>query len=288
MRAHCKLRRCLRGQRPSALVPGAVATLATLAWCGFASGFHRSTPGAVSTWAVSLCAVGGVDVLLSVGRRRGGGWHVRPSGDAWPPPGAGAAGGGRRVLGGISPWIGLALLAVAWDVLGLDTGPGEPHLTISALAQAFRPLDAALLLVWILLGVGYGVVRARVPALPPPTGSAPSGRQPPGAQPPGGELQPPGRQPPQPPGRQPPNLPPDAGAAPALVPGLLLPASRPVGVAFWLGVVALGALLDATARRSDGRIANAEQLLRLLSGSSLARLALVAAWGYAGWHLFAY
>ena len=37
----------------------------------------------------------------------------------------------------------------------------EAHLTISALAQAFRALNAALLLVWMLAGLGYGLTRAR-------------------------------------------------------------------------------------------------------------------------------
>ena len=55
------------------------------------------------------------------------------------------------------------MVALAWDVLGIDTGPHEYHLTISALAQAYRPLNAALLLVWMLAGVGYGAARARAP-----------------------------------------------------------------------------------------------------------------------------
>jgi hypothetical protein len=249
-------RRRLRRQRRSALVPGVCSGLALSAWCGFASGFHRSTPGALWTWVVSLCLVVGADLLLASGRRGLGPWRARPARDLWPVPGPDRR---RRALAGVSPWIGLVLVALAWDVLGLDTGPDRPHLTISALSQAFRPLDAALLLVWTLVGLGYGLVRARAPGpdpVPGPSQAAPAA--------------------------------PSKGGAPALVPGLLLPPSRPAGVAFWLGVVALGLVLEASARRSGGRIATAEQFLRLLSGPPLARLALVVAWGYAGWHLFAY
>ena len=59
----------------------------------------------------------------------------------------------------VMPWLILVLVAVAWDVLGIDTGPHQYHLTISALAQAYRPLNAALVLFWILAGVGYEMAR---------------------------------------------------------------------------------------------------------------------------------
>jgi hypothetical protein len=48
---------------------------------------------------------------------------------------------------GVAPWLGFIVVIVAWEVLGIDTGPNQYHLTISALAQAYRPLNAALLLV---------------------------------------------------------------------------------------------------------------------------------------------
>ena len=67
-------------------------------------------------------------------------------------------------LRGVAPWILLVVVALAWDVLGIDTGPHQYHLTISALAQAYRPLNAALLLTWMLAGVGYEAARARAPA----------------------------------------------------------------------------------------------------------------------------
>ena len=73
--------------------------------------------------------------------------------------------------GGLEPWI-LSAVVLAWDVLGLDTGPHEYHLAIRTLAQAYRPLDAALLLVWMLVGIGYAAARARALIAPEgiPTG----------------------------------------------------------------------------------------------------------------------
>ena len=74
-----------------------------------------------------------------------------PDRPPWPRPGRGGAGPALR---GVAPWLGLTLVVVAWEVLGIDTGPHQYHLTISALAQAYRPLNAALLLVWVLVGIG--------------------------------------------------------------------------------------------------------------------------------------
>ncbi len=170
------------------------------------------------------------------------------------------------MLAGISPWLGLALVVVVWEILGIDTGSSEPHLTISALAQAFRLLNAALLLVWMLAGFGYGVARARAPVLSPPAMRDPSAA---------------------------------AGAAlvsgypagthlPTVTLGLLLPANRAVGVGFWLGVVAIGVVIDFIARHSGGYLANAGELLRFVTSSMAGRVVLIAAWTFAGWHLFAY
>ena len=70
-------------------------------------------------------------------------------------------------------------------------------------------------------------------------------------------------------------------------PALLLPSSPPVGVAFWVAVPLVAVLIDMAARRSDGRRANAEEFVRFISTSRLAHVALVVAWGFAGYHLFA-
>lgn len=70
-------------------------------------------------------------------------------------------------------------------------------------------------------------------------------------------------------------------------PGLLLPSSPPVGVAFWVAVLLAGLLIDQWARRSDGRVAKAEELVRFISASTVAHIALIAAWVFAGYHLFA-
>jgi hypothetical protein len=235
--------------------------VALCGWCGWASGFHRDTVAAVATWCASLVSVVVIDVLLWRGRQGGRpALHLVPAVRPWPRPGRGGSG---RVLLGVSPWLALAAVVVAWEVLGIDTGAHQPHLTISALSQAFRPLDAALLVVWMLVGVGYGCARARAPVEGPMGEAAPGVSQ--------GVL---------------------STALverhQALAPALLLPPSRAAGVAFWVGVVVVCGLVDLAARRSGGRLANAEEFVRLLSGPRPAKALLIVAWVYAGWHLFAH
>jgi hypothetical protein len=154
----------------------------------------------------------------------------------------------------------LALIAVTWDVLGLDTGRNEPHLTLSALSQAYRAMHAGLLFVWILAGIGYVVARRRMAA-----------RREEGA----------------------------AGAAsPVLGAGfatfgrtplaLLEGSNRAVGLAFWIGVMFCAAVIEVLARRSAGRIATAGETVRLVSRTLPARAFLIFLWGFAGWHLFSH
>ena len=170
--------------------------------------------------------------------------------------------------GGLEPWI-LSAVVLAWDVLGLDTGPHEYHLTISALAQAYRPLNAALLLVWMLVGIGYAAARARAPTAPEgiPAGPVEADPETPA---PGTAL--------------------GAGVVTLgrhpIVPGLLLPSNPGAGVAFWIAVPIAALLVDLVARRSHGRLANAEELVRFISTPVAANVALVAAWVFAGYHLF--
>jgi hypothetical protein len=231
-------------------------TLALCAWCGWVSGFHRSTTPARVTWGVSLAAVVAIDVVLWRGGR-GSRLGVAVPGPAppWPVPGR----PGTSPWVGVAPWVGLAAVVAAWDIAGLDTSTHEAHLTISALTQAFRPLNAAMLLVWMAVGIGYGVVRARAPGDAAARHVAGAGR-------------------------------PDAARWQLWpwLPAVLLPDSRGAGVAFWLGVVAAAVVIDQLARRSGGRLADAEQFLRLVTDPLAARLVLVAAWGYAGYHLFAH
>jgi hypothetical protein len=162
--------------------------------------------------------------------------------------------------------LGLGLVIVAWELLGINTSPREPHLTITSLAQDYRSLNAALLLVWILVGIGYGAARARMPVDQPPGGA---GR---GAS-----------------GTAVSNV---TGLTlighPASVTALLLPHSRVAGVAFWLAAVVAGVLVDVAARRSRGRLATAEELARLISRPRSAHILIVAGWTFAGWHLFAH
>lgn len=238
------------------------AAAAFCAWCGWVSGFHRSTAAAVVTWVVSLGVVVLADVMLwrgSLGRHPG--WRVARKGRPWPRPGRG---GVRRALVGVSHWVVLFLVVVVWEVLGIDTGPHEAHLTISALAQAFRPVNAVLLAAWMLTGVGYGWARARRPA---------PGRERARSVPKVGR--------------------PGSGAAGVLGhggplwPALLLPSNRAVGVAFWVALIVVGVLVDVAARRSDGRLATAEELVRFVSTGRVVNLLLVVAWAFAGYHLFA-
>ena len=239
-----------------------MALLALCAWCGWASGLHHSTVPAFVAWSVSLAGVVTVDLSMWRGRRhRRWALPLRPADLPWPRPGRGGTG---PALVGTAPWSALVLVVIVWEILGIDTGPHVAHLTISALAQAFRPLDAGLWLAWISVGLGYGVARARAPVEDVP------GRSDHGAS--TGTL---------------------SGMAgvhrhPVGVPALLLPDNRGAGVAFWLLVVVACVLVDLTARRSRGRLADAGELVRSVSGSALVTVVLSAAWAYAGWHLFAH
>jgi hypothetical protein len=161
-------------------------------------------------------------------------------------------------------------VVLAWDVLGLDTGPHSYHLTISALAQAYRPLNAALLFVWLLVGIGYETARLRAPivaTLPsvPPREADPN-RPEPGGVLSAGVL--------------------TVGSHPA-TPGLVLPPSPALGVAFWIAVPVVALLVDAAARRSAGRVANGEEFIRFISTPRWANALLIAGWAFAGYHLFA-
>jgi hypothetical protein len=240
-----------------------VAALALCAWCGWVSGYHRSSGPAEVTWLLTVAAVLLIDVLLR--RQRSGGRAVWRAAEPWPRPGRGGSGPALR---GVSPWVALIVIALAWDVLGIDSGPHQYHLTISALAQAYRPLNAALLLVWVLAGIGYQVARVRAPIEPTP---APGGANAPDA--------------------------PKHGGAFALAvgplgihhgtPALLLPQSPGVGVAFWLVVPVAALLIDVVARHSQGRWATAEEFVRFISSARIANVALTVVWLVAGYHLFA-
>ena len=232
------------------------------------SGFHRTSTSAEITWVASLATVVTVDIVLARGRSsRRFGWHLKPVAEPWPRPGRGGSGPALR---GAAPWIALILLALAWDLLGIDTPSNRYHLTISALAQAYRPLNAGLLLVWMLIGVGYEAARVRAPGVPTAP-SSPAAR--PASQPrPGSSM-----------GAAVLAVPAHAEAGPAL----LLPNRPGVGVAFWVALPLVALLVDLAARRSAGRVATAEEFARFISTNVVANVALIAAWAFAGYHLFA-
>src|ERR1700733_6078654 len=208
-----------------------VAVLAACAWCGWASAFHRTTPAAEITWLVTLTVVVLVDVALWRGAKGGRpAWPLQRVREPWPRHGRGGSGPALR---GVAPWLALIAVLLPGEVLGIDTGPRQYHLTISALAQAYRPLNAGLLLVWVLVGIGYEAARVRAPLDDSRSADHES--------------------PPQGPGH---------GGAFAMAmgtvgshhgaPALLLPQSPPAGVAFWIAVPVVAVLIDVAARRSRG------------------------------------
>jgi hypothetical protein len=241
------------------------------AWCGWVSGFHRSSTPAEITWIVSLASVIVLAVLFRRGRRGASfGWNIGTATEPWPRAGRG---GGRAALGGVAPWLAVIVVAAAWDALGIDTGPHEYHLTISALSQTYRALNALLLLVWMLVGIGYAAARARAPFGPLHQDGSP-GRTTEAERPGGGALSGAGFA---------------AGARGGhpVAPALLLPSNRPVGLAFWVGLLVVAVGVDLVARRSAGRVATAEEFARFISTAAVANVALIAAWAFAGYHLFA-
>jgi hypothetical protein len=245
-----------------------LAGLAVCAWCGWISGFHRTAAAAEITWLITVASVVFFDIALWRGSRAGRpARHLVPVREPWPRHGRGGSGPALR---GVTPWLVLIVVVVAWEFLGIDSGPHQYHLTISALAQAYRPLNAALLLGWVLVGIGYEVARLRAPI--ESSGANCDERQPDG---------------------------PDHGGVFAMamgvgslgvhhgMPALLLPQSPAAGVAFWVFVPFAAVVIDWAARRSDGRRANAEEFVRFISASPAAQYALIAAWVFTGYHLFA-
>ena len=190
------------------------------------------------------------------------GWRLAPADDPWPRPGRG---GRRLALEGVWPWLALIVVAVAWDGLGIDTGTHEAHLTLSALAQTYRPMNAGLLLVWILVGVGYGA--APRPGAPRASGPDRNGRA--------GWRGATGRRHGAGNGAQRQGRP---SCCPRAVPWASCSGSA-------VPVVAI--LIDLVARRSGGRMAKADEFVRFISTAQAANVALILAWTFAGYHLFA-
>jgi hypothetical protein len=248
-----------------------VGAAALVAWCSWVSGFHRSSTPAEVTWIVSLAIV----IAVAVPLRRGSkgeslGWDIGRATDPWPREGRG---GGRRALLGVAPWLGVIIIAAAWDSLGIDTGPHAYHLTISALSEAYRSLNALLLLVWMFVGIGYAAARARAPSETRAHG-APTGRGS-ASEPRGGAA------------LCAMGLAPSGSTGHPLAPALLLPSNRAAGVVFWVGLLVVAVVVDLVARRSAGRLATAEEFARFISTATIANVALIAAWAFAGYHLFA-
>ena len=252
-------------------IPYVVGAAVLGAWCGWVSGFHRSSAPAEVAWVVSLAIVIAVALLFRRGRTGTPfGWNIGAATDPWPREGRG---GGRSALRGVALWLVVIVVAAAWDALGIDTGPQQYHLTISALSQTYRPLNALLLLVWMLVGIGYAAARVRAPSGMSRL-DASSGRSIGPERRSGTALCAAG-------------LAPGAGTGHPPTPALLLPSNRPVGVVFWVGLLVVAVVVDLLARRSAGRVATAEEFVRFISSAAVANVALIAAWAFAGYHLFA-
>ena len=123
---------------------------------------------------------------------------------------------------------------------------------------------------WFLVGIGYEAARVRAPTAGVPRSMLPAATEPHRPET-GGVL--------------------SAGAlsfgSHSVTPGLLLPSIPLLGVAFWIAVPLVALLVDASARRSAGRVANGEEFIRFISTSRVANVVLIAAWAFAGYHLFA-
>ena len=222
----------------------------------------------------NVCRRGDVALLVrsGSGHRRGAATPWSTSGRAGPRtgrPSMAPAGSRRGPEGSVGHGavVGPSLAALSWDVLGLDTGPNQYHLTLSVLTQAYRPLNAGVLLCWILVGIGYQVARVRSPRRSKMAWEdMTTGREP---EQPGGRLGAAG-------------IAGAGGSGRGFTPGMLLPQHPVVGVVFWVAVPVAAVVVDQVARRSDGRLATAEELVRFVSTRPAVNVVCVTAWVFAG------
>ncbi|MHB1508803.1 MAG: hypothetical protein ACYCST_13245 [Acidimicrobiales bacterium] len=251
------------------------------AWCGWASSYRLSTWQSWATWLASLLVVVAAYVAISRGRRGLRLGLEVPAVARWQVTkgvGPGNPVGVSTALVRLSPWLLLALAILTWEALGIDTGTHAPHLTISALSQTFRALHAALLAVWMAVGIGYAIATAGIQTHGRTAGDPSGSGVVAGLL--GGWSERAANQYRLVPG-------PDLSHRTAVL-ALLLGRSRAVGVAFWVGVAICSALIETAARHSHERIPDFLRVLELVSRPVPARLVLIAAWTFAGWHLFAH
>jgi hypothetical protein len=76
--------------------------------------------------------------------------------------------------------------------------------------------------------------------------------------------------------------------AAAAVPAAVVGTSRPLGLAFWVAVVAALLALELVARLTAGGLPSLGRLVARYLPTPVLRAAAVAVWLYAGWHLFAH
>ncbi len=127
------------------LIAVALLVTAAVVVAGFASGWKEYTWGArIGTFGSGLI-VFGLGVAWQHRRER-----TSPSVQG---PGAGPeTGGGSFDRRGVAIWVGILVVAAAWDVCGLLTPPDKNHLTLSALELAYRPLHSLMFVYWLFAG----------------------------------------------------------------------------------------------------------------------------------------
>jgi hypothetical protein len=69
---------------------------------------------------------------------------------------------------------------------------------------------------------------------------------------------------------------------------VLIGSSKPVGLAFWLVVIAALSTLEALAHLTRWPVPSVEDLVARYLAHPALRVAAVAIWLYAGWHLFSH
>jgi antibiotic biosynthesis monooxygenase (ABM) superfamily enzyme len=69
---------------------------------------------------------------------------------------------------------------------------------------------------------------------------------------------------------------------------VVIGSSKPIGLAFWLAMIALLSTLEALAHLTRWPVPSAGDLVAHYLHRTVLRAAAIAVWLYAGWHLFSH